>query len=136
MAALESGKALIVNDMSCIGNAHFSTEVSEDGDPYQALAERILLRPSCPNIVDRYQSRLDAAARFAEEWKCDGIVFDHLQFCTIGDVEAYLYRQEFTKKGIPYVSLQHELYGGGAGQVKTRIEAFTEQIYNIKRKQS
>jgi benzoyl-CoA reductase/2-hydroxyglutaryl-CoA dehydratase subunit BcrC/BadD/HgdB len=133
MAAVESGRALIVNDTSCFGNGHFSAEVSEEGDPFLALAQRTLLRPSCPNIVDGFRKRLDNVEALAKEWNCDGIVFDHLQFCTIGDAEAYIYRQEFTKKNIPYISLQHELYGGGAGQVKTRMEAFTEQIANIKR---
>ena len=132
MAALESGKAFFVNDSSCFGNAHFATEVSEEGDPYLALAKRTLLRPSCPNVVDGFRARLDRVENLAKEWNCDGIVFDHLQFCTIGDAEAYIHKQEFTKKKIPYISLQHELYGGGAGQVKTRIEAFTEQIVNLK----
>ena len=136
MAALESGKALIVNDMSCIGNAYFAGEVNEEGDPYMALSERILLRPSCPNIVDNFRDRLNYSQKLASEWNCDGMVYDHLQFCPFGDVEAYMYKQETLKSGLPYVSLQHELYGGGAGQVKTRIEAFTEQIDNIKRKKS
>lgn len=133
MQALESGKAIIVQDMSCVGNAHFSTEVEESDDPFMALATRAIKRPSCPNIVDRFKDRLTNAVALAKEWNCDGIVFDHLQFCTIGDVEAYIYRQEMDKLNIPYVSLQHELYGGGAGQVRTRIEAFTEQIINLKR---
>ena len=42
----------------------------------------------------------------------------------------YLYRQEAKQNDIPLLALERELYGGGAGQIKTRVQAFLEQLKN------
>lgn len=149
ICALESSGAVIVNDSSCVGSGHYATDVmlntndsennEKDSDQnrleeiIQALSERTLCRPSCPNIMDRFHDRKKAALEKAKEWNCDGIVFDHLQFCTIASSESYMMRNEALKVNMPFLVLQHELYGGGEGQVKTRIEAFVEQIKNLKK---
>jgi benzoyl-CoA reductase/2-hydroxyglutaryl-CoA dehydratase subunit BcrC/BadD/HgdB len=67
-----------------------------------------------------------------EQWKCDGMLVDALQFCTYWASEGYIYQEICKNNNFPFLNLNHELYGGGTGQLKTRIEAFREQIMNAK----
>lgn len=132
MAALESNKIVFVQDAGCIGNGHFSGLVDERDDPYEALAKRILTRYSCPHCIDRVHDRLDFTQKIIDEWQCDAMVVDSLQFCSYWLSEGFINLEECRKRKFPILNLNHELYGGGIGQIKTRIEAFSEQVLNLK----
>jgi benzoyl-CoA reductase subunit C len=53
-----------------------------------------------------------------------------LKFCDLWGGEIYIIRKESKKSGFPVLALERELYGAGEGQVRTRIQAFFEQIRN------
>lgn len=132
LKTIESENMVVVQDGSCIGTGNFDREVKEEGDPFENLGDRYLTRYSCPKIVDRINERVSIFFDIYEKWGCDGIIIDPLQFCNYWATEGFLYSQEAKKRNIPILKLSHELYSGGHGQLKTRVEAFREQILNSK----
>lgn len=65
-----------------------------------------------------------------DEYGIDGIIIEKLKFCDIWGGEIYLHRTESKKRGLPLLALERELYGGGIGQIKTRVQAFLEKLKN------
>ena len=54
---------------------------------------------------------------------------------TLRAIRAEVLRR-LREQGIPVLLLERELYGGAEGQVRTRVQAFLEQITNLRRKKS
>ena len=126
---------MVVADKICLGSPHFDTLVSEKGDPIEAIAKRYLTHLSCPRMMDDIKRRLKYIHDTIDEYHVDAVIAERLEFCTLMAGEAYMYKKELDKTKVPLLSIDRELYGGGTGQIKTRIQAFFEQVRNIKAKQ-
>ncbi|PKN38019.1 MAG: 2-hydroxyacyl-CoA dehydratase [Deltaproteobacteria bacterium HGW-Deltaproteobacteria-2] len=127
---IEDCGCVIVADNICLGARHFLDEVGTEGDPLQAIAQRYLSHLSCPRMMGDFQRRLDYLLGVRKEYGIDGAIIEKLKFCDIWGGEMYLYRVESKNRGIPLLALERELHGGGAGQVKTRVQAFLEKLKN------
>ncbi len=124
---------LVVQDASCIGPGQLKAWLLK-----KVIRSTIWLS-ACfhvlvPQLIDRVHERVDFFFNMYDRYQCDGIILDPLQFCNYWGAEAYICAVEAEKRGIPLLRLTHEIYGGGAGQLKTRVEAFTEQILNAPKK--
>lgn len=131
---IEDLGGVVVGDGLCLGAREFVQDVSEQGDPLSALAERYLRRLSCPRMIDDFDSRAAYIAELVEETGADAVISDKLMFCDLWGGEAFLLRTELSRTSVPFLSLERELYGGGLGQMRTRVQAFFEQVRNLKRK--
>jgi benzoyl-CoA reductase/2-hydroxyglutaryl-CoA dehydratase subunit BcrC/BadD/HgdB len=49
-------------------------------------------------------------------------------FCDISGYEQFLLGSDFKADGIPYLQLDREYMLGGAGQMRTRVQAFLESM--------
>ncbi|MDD5711599.1 MAG: 2-hydroxyacyl-CoA dehydratase family protein [Smithellaceae bacterium] len=127
---IENCGAAIVGDNICLGTRHFEGEVSEAGDPLRALAERYLGHLSCPRMMGDFDRRFDFIQRMKAEYGFEGVIIEKLKFCDLWGGEIYLHRVEAKKRGIPLLALERELYGGGQGQIRTRVQAFLEKLRN------
>jgi benzoyl-CoA reductase/2-hydroxyglutaryl-CoA dehydratase subunit BcrC/BadD/HgdB len=127
---IEDCGCVIVADNICLGTRHFLDEVGTEENPLQAIAQRYLSHLSCPRMMGDFQRRLDYLLGVSKEYGIDGAIIEKLKFCDIWGGEMYLHRVESKNRGIPLLALERELYGGGAGQVKTRVQAFLEKLKN------
>jgi len=127
---IESCGGAIVADSICLGARHADTLVEEEGDPMAAIAKRYVGHLSCPRMMDDFRRRLDSMHRSREEYDADAVIAEKLKFCDLWGGEIYLMRQESKKYGFPILALERELYGSGEGQLRTRIQAFFEQVRN------
>jgi benzoyl-CoA reductase/2-hydroxyglutaryl-CoA dehydratase subunit BcrC/BadD/HgdB len=127
---IEDCGCVIVADNICLGTRHFLDEVGTEENPLQAIAQRYLSHLSCPRMMGDFQRRLDYLLTVREEYGIDGAIIEKLKFCDIWGGEIYLHRVESKNRGIPLLAMERELYGGGAGQVKTRVQAFLEKLKN------
>lgn len=126
---IEGQGSAVVDDLLCFGRRYFDRLVDEDlDDPIQALAERYLNHSSCPRISDDFKNRLEYIRSSTREYRLDGLICEKLKFCDLWGGEAFILRQESKATGLPILTLERELYGGGESQVKTRIQAFLERI--------
>jgi benzoyl-CoA reductase/2-hydroxyglutaryl-CoA dehydratase subunit BcrC/BadD/HgdB len=127
---IENCGASIVADNICLGTRHFLDEVKSEGDPLQAIAYRYLTHLSCPRMMGDFDRRFGYLMSLKDEYGIDGAIIEKLKFCDLWGGEIYLYRAESKNKNIPLLSMEREIYGGGAGQIKTRVQAFLEKLKN------
>jgi len=129
---IENSGAIVVADNLCLGARHFDTPVDESAEPIQGLAKRYLGHISCPRMMNDFQRRLDDLHKKREEYSIDAVIAEKLKFCDIWGGEMFIMRKESKKADFPILALERELYGGGTGQIRTRVQAFFEQIKNKK----
>jgi len=127
---IEDCGAVIVADNICLGMRHFFDEAQSRGDYLKDIAERYLYHLSCPRMMGDFERRFQYLLNIKDEYGIDGVIIEKLKFCDVWGGEIYLYRQETKKHHLPLLALERELYGGGAGQIKTRVQAFLEKLKN------
>jgi len=128
----EDSGGVVVSDAFCMGTRLYARSVDEHKNPGEALAEGYLCsRVSCPRMMDDFPRRVAAVADMAREYSADAVVVEKLKFCDMWGWEIERLRREAKKGAIPPVlAIEREYLGGASGQVKTRIQAFFEQIRN------
>ena len=127
---IESSGGAIVGDNICLGSRYFDIQVDEAEAPLRALALRYLNHVSCPRMMNDFRRRIDFIKEKIRERKIEAIIAEKLKFCDLWGGELFIYRREFKEARIPLLPLELELYSGSTGQVKTRIQAFFEQVRN------
>ena len=128
----EDAGGAIVADSFCFGSRYYNKQIDESGRPIDALAKGYLdLALSCPRMMDDYPRRLANIQAVVGKYSIDAIVVEKLKFCDMWGWEIERLRRESKKRVIPPVlAIEREYNGGATGQVKTRIQAFYEQIRN------
>lgn len=127
---IESAGAVVVGEESCIGERGTQNLVSTDGDIVDALIE---------NLVERYftidcavftpnPTRAEHALQIARDAKADGVIHYGLQFCAPYQMEAPLLERHVEAGGLPVLRIDTDYSQEDAGQLRTRVEAFVEQI--------
>jgi benzoyl-CoA reductase/2-hydroxyglutaryl-CoA dehydratase subunit BcrC/BadD/HgdB len=127
---IEGAGAVIVGEESCIGERGTQNLVSTDGETVDALIE---------NMVDRYftidcavfapnPTRAEHALQIAREAKADGVIHYALQFCSPYQIEAPLLERHVENSGLPVLRIDTDYSQEDVGQLRTRVEAFVEQI--------
>ncbi len=127
---IESAGAVVVGEESCIGERGTQNLVGADGTSVEALIE---------NLVDRYftidcavftpnPTRAEHALQIAREAKADGVIHYALQFCSPYQMEAPLLERKVEGDGLPVLRIDTDYSQEDVGQLRTRVEAFVEQI--------
>lgn len=126
---IESLGGAIVDDSLCFGRRYFDTLVDESADdPVAALTNRYLNHLSCPRMSDDFQNRLAYTRQAVTDFRLDGLICERLKFCDLWGGETFILRHEARKINLPTLYLERELYAGGEGQLKTRVQAFLERL--------
>ncbi len=128
VAFIEEQGIDIVADAVCFGMRSYWDDVDMTKDPMAAIAERALTHFPCPHIGDSFERRWDTIRRIYDDYNADGIIYQKLKFCQIWGVDSYNITPKCEKLGIPFLSLEREYGFFSTGQVKTRLQAFTELI--------
>jgi benzoyl-CoA reductase/2-hydroxyglutaryl-CoA dehydratase subunit BcrC/BadD/HgdB len=127
---VETSGAAIVADESCTGTRYFEHLVDETARDLDAqltaIADRYLkINCSCftPN-----NERLDDVKRLARDFKVDGVVQYILQYCHTYNVEAMRVDGALKEAKVPSLKVVTDYSEEDSGQLRTRIEAFLEQL--------
>jgi benzoyl-CoA reductase/2-hydroxyglutaryl-CoA dehydratase subunit BcrC/BadD/HgdB len=62
------------------------------------------------------------------DFNVDGVVFVRLTFCELWGFEQYSLEHDLRRLGIPLLCLDREYSDSNAGQVRTRVQAFLEEL--------
>lgn len=125
---VESLGASIVVDDHCTGSRYFWTEVIPGGDRLEALADRYLLRPPCPQKDWEERKRWPHISKLIDDWKVQGALLIQQKFCDPHEFDIpYLSKNLKEKKNIPSLFLEFDVLVP-VGQFRTRVEAFLEII--------
>ena len=127
---VESSKAVVVCEESCVGTRYFTNPVDEGcptlEDKLKAIADRYLkINCSCftPN-----EERIEEIARYVRDFKVDGVILFTLQFCLTYSIECIKVQEALKKLNVPVLEIETDYGEQDIGQLQTRIEAFIEQI--------
>lgn len=127
---IETSGAVIVGEESCVGERGTRNLTVDTGNTVEELMEA---------IVDRYfqvdcaiftpnPDRLNHVKEMFKEYKADGVVHYGLQFCQPYITESMPVEKALEDENIPCLRIETDYSMEDVGQLKTRIEAFIEQI--------
>lgn len=126
LAMIEELGGRVVALDTCTGQRHYETLVEEDAaDPIMALATRYLTRPACPRM-EGLEQRFEYLEKLAEAARADGIVYCCVKFCDPLIYDLPMMSRWFRAAGISFLYLENDYTWSGSGQMKTRLQAFTE----------
>ncbi|MDR0620380.1 MAG: 2-hydroxyacyl-CoA dehydratase family protein [Deltaproteobacteria bacterium] len=124
--AIEESGGVVVAYENCTGAKQFDRQVSENGNPIEALAE-YYLNIGCA-VMTPNKNRLELLGRLCREFKADGVVEMVLQACQPYSVETHTIREFLDGISVPFLSLETDYSSGDVGQLKTRAAAFIEML--------
>lgn len=127
----ELGVAVVVDDL-CTGGRYLATPEEKgpgdlEPDPFKYLARLYLNRPPCPRMREANR-RWERLVSLAQRYRVSGVIFYTLKFCDYYHYAFPPLRRRLQEKGIPILRLEGEYSLGGAGQLRTRVQAFLETI--------
>ena len=128
--AIESQGALVVADRLCFGARSVLEPIAEDGDdPLDDIGRAYFFRPSCARMIGDFPQRWEAITALAAQARVDGVIFERLIFCDPWGADQHnLLRRAKQEGDFPVLSLSREYGIVPTGQLKTRVQAFLEQI--------
>ncbi len=129
-AIIESCGGVIAGEESCIGERGCRNRVSISSESLDELLD---------GIVDRYfkvdcavftpnNERVDHIDEMVQRSSADGVIHYGLQFCQPYLMEAMSVEKKLENKDIPVLRVETDYGTEDAGQLKTRVEAFIEQL--------
>ncbi len=127
---IESSGATIVGEESCVGERGTRNLVDDSGKTVDELMEAIIDRyfqVDCA-IFTPNPDRVKHAAEMYQGYKADGVIHYSLQFCQPYIVESMPVEKALEAKKIPTLRIETDYSMEDVGQLKTRIEAFIEQL--------
>lgn len=138
---LEMCGGFVVCDRYCFGSlpGRDQIEIKDGETPLHAIARYYLWSNQCPRSmgVDALASRKKYIYDNAVEYGAEGIILENMKFCEYWGYEraqdAYWFTDGFKVPGtLPVCQIEREYAMAGAGQLRTRFQAFVESL-EIKR---
>jgi benzoyl-CoA reductase/2-hydroxyglutaryl-CoA dehydratase subunit BcrC/BadD/HgdB len=127
---IESAGGIVINEESCIGTRYFNDNISETSnnldEQLSALTDRYM-KINCACFTPN-DDRLNQIFEEYKASKADGLIHYSLQFCHTYNIEAIKIKEICDKNGIPFLAIETDYSSEDIGQLRTRIEAFLEQI--------
>lgn len=117
----------VVTDDQCAGSRYFWNEVNPGPDLVQAIAERYVERPPCPQKDLQGKRRVPHLLSLAQDYRVQGAILIQQKFCDPHAYDAPVILQALKEQGIPTLSLEYDIIVP-LGQYRTRIEAFLEML--------
>lgn len=130
---IEQCGALVVADRFCYGSLPGRTqiEIAEGETALHAVARYYQDTSLCPRWMNQelIHERRKNYADIVKEYGADGIIIEQMKFCEYWSYERVisniLLREDF---GIPVCSIEKEYNNGAFGQLRTRFQAFVENV--------
>ncbi|MBF0413502.1 MAG: 2-hydroxyacyl-CoA dehydratase [Desulfamplus sp.] len=127
---VETSGAVIVGEESCVGERGTRNLVDESCDTVDKMMGAITdryFKVDCA-IFTPNQERLNHIVEMAENYKADGVIHYGLQFCQPYIMESIPVEKALEGKNIPTLRVETDYGMEDAGQLKTRVQAFIEQL--------
>lgn len=127
---IETSGAVVVGEESCVGERGVRNHTDDAGQTVDEMMEAIIdryFKIDCA-IFTPNTDRLDHIKEMAAEYKADGVIHYGLQFCQPYLMESLPVEKALDESNIPTLRIETDYSMEDAGQLKTRIEAFVEQL--------
>ncbi len=127
---VETAGAVIVGEESCVGERGTRNLTDESGETLEEMLEAIVdryFRVDCA-IFTPNPERLEHIQEMVAAYHADGVIHYGLQFCQPYLMESMPVEKALEEQGIPCLRVETDYSMEDVGQLKTRIEAFIEQL--------
>jgi benzoyl-CoA reductase/2-hydroxyglutaryl-CoA dehydratase subunit BcrC/BadD/HgdB len=127
---IETSGAVIVGEESCVGERGTRNLTDESGKTIDEMMDAIVdryFKVDCA-IFTPNQERCNHVQEMFKKYNADGVIHYGLQFCQPYIMESMPVEKALEKNGIPTLRIETDYSMEDAGQLKTRIEAFIEQL--------
>ena len=127
---VETAGAVIVGEESCVGERGTRNLTDESGETVEEMLEAIVdryYRVDCA-IFTPNPERLEHIQEMVAAYHADGVIHYGLQFCQPYLMESMPVEKALEEQGIPCLRVETDYSMEDVGQLKTRIEAFIEQL--------
>jgi benzoyl-CoA reductase/2-hydroxyglutaryl-CoA dehydratase subunit BcrC/BadD/HgdB len=127
---IEKSGAVIVGEESCVGERGTRNLTDESGQTLDEMMEAIIDRYFKINcaIFTPNPDRLNHISEMVDNYKADGVIYYSLQFCQPYLMESIPVETALENKNIPTLRIETDYSMEDVGQLKTRVEAFVEQL--------
>lgn len=127
LALVEEFGLIAMDDMDT-GSQYFMQAVDASLDsPRYSLAKRYLSRHGAPRMSD-WDTQAAQLIRWVKDFNIDAVLTLSQQWCYPMRFRQPYIADKLNKAGIPNKSFERPYHLGNTGQLRTRIEAFTEML--------
>ncbi|MBM4054240.1 MAG: hypothetical protein FJ264_06110 [Planctomycetes bacterium] len=127
MKIIEDAGAKVVAEDLCNGSRYFDAAVSISEEPILSIAKRYIKRNPCSRMENIYE-RINKALTIMQEKSIHAAIYHTLKFCDHNLLDYPMIKKTFHEKNIPLLHLNCDYSLSSEGQIKTRVEAFLEQL--------
>lgn len=124
----------VVSDDLASGTRYAKDLVSECGESIKELASNIarryILKPPC-SVKDPSHRRIEELITEVRQSAAKGVIFFRTSFCDSEGVEYAFIKKKLESEKIPHLYLESDHRLSNYQQLRTRLEAFYEQIVGI-----
>lgn len=124
----------VVSDDLASGTRYAKDLVNEDGEDIEKLASNIarryIMKPPC-SVKDPSDRRINELVAEVKESGAQGVIFFRTRFCDSEGVEYAFIKKVLENEKIPHLYLESDHRLSNYQQLRTRLEAFYEQIVGI-----
>lgn len=125
---LDEVGANVVADNLPTASRYIYYDVSEEGDPIEAMAERHVSRPNFSPINDQVERIYTDLIELYREHAAQAIFYIHIKYCESQDYDLPDIKRKMREEGIPMLVVETEYQSTHLALMKTRIEAFCEAV--------
>lgn len=127
--SIEDEGCVIIADTLCFGSRFYENNISENGNPVEALAIGYLDDVKCPRMIGAFKERRQYMMDKAKKAEIDGVLFQNIRFCDLHGSENGVLERDFENIGMPCIGIERD-YGANmdSGRVKMRVDAFLRRI--------
>ena len=130
---LEMAGGMVVADRYCFGSfpSRERIEIQDGETAFDAICRHYLHWNQCARFMEgaKIDQRHAEVKRLVDEFHADGVIYENMKFCEFWSYErvlgVHILQEEL---GIPTVGIEKEYTLAGAGQLRTRIQAFVESL--------
>lgn len=130
---LEDCGAFVCADRYCYGSlpGREEIEVLPGERPLQAIARHYIQTGQCPRYMnaEKVNGRKEYIRQLVQDYHADGVLYEQMKFCEYWSYERVLGVHVLSEEmGIPTIGIEREYTLVGAGQLRTRMQAFVESL--------
>jgi benzoyl-CoA reductase/2-hydroxyglutaryl-CoA dehydratase subunit BcrC/BadD/HgdB len=127
---IETSGAVIVGEESCVGERGTRNLTDDSGTTIDTMLDALVDRyfqVDCAIFTPNHE-RLDHIQEMVTDYRVDGVIHYGLQFCQPYLMESMPVEKALEQKDIPCLRIETDYSMEDVGQLKTRVEAFIEQL--------
>jgi len=127
----ELGVSVVADDLLAVSRRIPKFPMDPPTSALDYLTDRFFILPPCSTRGGDLDERLYHLSKLMNESQAQGLLFDIVKFCEPELFDHRLLVKTLRERNIPVLTLETELHNHISGQDKTRIEAFTELLFDM-----